>query len=201
METSLEAERLLVSAARQSLQSAIAEQRASSDDLRGAIRELDTILQGLTGGENGRPVIAGTPSRPNGMATAPVQERISVAWPDSFAHLQREAERIQQRGKEIALDTAAMRGRCKQLRASIVETVEPVRASPDAPTKPRTTVLSKREAQVLTLIVEGKSSKEIAAALGISFKTAVTHRASIMSKIDVHEIASLVREAIYRGLV
>jgi DNA-binding NarL/FixJ family response regulator len=54
---------------------------------------------------------------------------------------------------------------------------------------------------VLRLIVAGKSSKEIAADLGISFKTAVTHRASIMSKLDVHEIASVVRESIRRGLV
>jgi DNA-binding NarL/FixJ family response regulator len=55
--------------------------------------------------------------------------------------------------------------------------------------------------EVLTLMVKGLSSKEIAAALGISFKTAVTHRASIMGKLDVHEIASVVREAILRGLV
>jgi DNA-binding NarL/FixJ family response regulator len=61
--------------------------------------------------------------------------------------------------------------------------------------------LSRREFQVLHLIVDGKSSKEIAAELGISFKTAVTHRTSIMSKLDVHEIASVVREAIRRGLV
>jgi len=61
--------------------------------------------------------------------------------------------------------------------------------------------LSKRELQVLTLMVEGKTSKEIAAQLGVSFKTAVTHRASIMSKMDVHETASVVREAIRRGLV
>lgn len=61
--------------------------------------------------------------------------------------------------------------------------------------------LSKREVQVLVLMVEGKTSKEIAAQLGISFKTAVTHRASIMSKMDVHETASVVREAIRRGLV
>jgi DNA-binding NarL/FixJ family response regulator len=61
--------------------------------------------------------------------------------------------------------------------------------------------LSKREHQVLHLIVAGKTSKEIAHELGISFKTAVTHRASIMSKLDVHEIASVVREAIHRGLV
>jgi FixJ family two-component response regulator len=51
------------------------------------------------------------------------------------------------------------------------------------------------------LIVAGRSSKQLAVELGISFKTAVTHRASIMSKMEVHEIASVVREAIRRGLV
>ena len=61
--------------------------------------------------------------------------------------------------------------------------------------------LSKREREVLALMVDGLTSKEIAARLGISFKTAVTHRASIMSKLDVHETASVVREAIRQGLV
>ncbi|HEY2013560.1 MAG TPA: LuxR C-terminal-related transcriptional regulator [Bryobacteraceae bacterium] len=61
--------------------------------------------------------------------------------------------------------------------------------------------LSKRETEVLALMVAGKTSKEIAAQLGISFKTAVTHRANIMSKMNVHETASVVREAIRRGLV
>ena len=61
--------------------------------------------------------------------------------------------------------------------------------------------LSKREMQVLRLIVEGKTSKEIGVELGVSFKTAVTHRASIMTKMGVSETASVVREAIRRGLV
>ena len=61
--------------------------------------------------------------------------------------------------------------------------------------------LSKRERQVLTLMVDGNTSKRIAAQLGIAFKTAVSHRASIMSKLGVHETASVVREAIRRGLV
>ena len=61
--------------------------------------------------------------------------------------------------------------------------------------------LSKRELQVLALMVAGKSSKEMAAELGISFKTAMTHRANIMTKLNVHETASVVREAIRRGLV
>jgi DNA-binding NarL/FixJ family response regulator len=62
-------------------------------------------------------------------------------------------------------------------------------------------LLSKRELEVLKLMVEGRTSREIGVALGISFKTAVTHRSSIMSKMDVHETASVVREAIRRGLV
>jgi len=61
--------------------------------------------------------------------------------------------------------------------------------------------LSKRELQVVALMVAGNSSKEIAAELGISFKTAMTHRANIMTKLKVHETASVVREAIRRGLV
>jgi DNA-binding NarL/FixJ family response regulator len=61
--------------------------------------------------------------------------------------------------------------------------------------------LSKREREVLVLIVAGKTSKQIAAQLGISFKTAVTHRTSIMDKLQVHEIASLVREAIRQQMV
>jgi DNA-binding NarL/FixJ family response regulator len=48
---------------------------------------------------------------------------------------------------------------------------------------------------------EGKSTKEAAAVLGISVKTAECHRSRLMRKLDVHETASLVRHAIRRGLV
>ena len=61
--------------------------------------------------------------------------------------------------------------------------------------------LSHRERQVLQLIAEGKSTKEVAALLGVSVKTAESHRTHIMSKLDVHETASLVRYAIRSGLV
>jgi DNA-binding NarL/FixJ family response regulator len=61
--------------------------------------------------------------------------------------------------------------------------------------------LTSRERQVLQLIGEGKSSKEIAALLGISIKTAESHRTRLMRKLDIHELATLVRYAIRRGLV
>ncbi len=61
--------------------------------------------------------------------------------------------------------------------------------------------LSPREREVLQLVAEGKTTKEVAAALGISFKTAETHRANIMAKLDIHETAGLVRYAIRNRLI
>jgi DNA-binding NarL/FixJ family response regulator len=61
--------------------------------------------------------------------------------------------------------------------------------------------LTSRERQVLQLIGEGRSSKEIATQLGISTKTAESHRTRLMQKLDIHDVASLVRYAIRRGLV
>jgi DNA-binding NarL/FixJ family response regulator len=61
-------------------------------------------------------------------------------------------------------------------------------------------LLTPREKQVLQLIAEGKTTKEAAAGLGISVKTAETHRTRIMKKLDIHETAGLVRYAVRVGL-
>jgi DNA-binding NarL/FixJ family response regulator len=61
--------------------------------------------------------------------------------------------------------------------------------------------LSARERQVLQLIAEGKTTKEVAVTLEISVKTAETYRTRIMEKLDIHETATLVRYAIRRGVV
>lgn len=61
--------------------------------------------------------------------------------------------------------------------------------------------LTDRERQVLQLIAEGKTTKEIAVILGVSVKTAESHRSSLMGKLDIHSTAELVRYAIRRGLV
>jgi DNA-binding NarL/FixJ family response regulator len=67
--------------------------------------------------------------------------------------------------------------------------------------QPSADPLTSRERQVVQLVGEGKSSKEVATLLGISAKTAESHRSRIMQKLDIHETASLVRYAIRRGLV
>ena len=61
--------------------------------------------------------------------------------------------------------------------------------------------LTARERQVLQLIAEGKSTKDTASVLGISVKTAESHRMRLMQKLDIHETASLVRYAVRRGLI
>lgn len=61
--------------------------------------------------------------------------------------------------------------------------------------------LSCREREVLQLIAEGLSTKEIARELGISVKTVQTHRANLMQKTGVHKASSLVRYAIREGFV
>lgn len=61
--------------------------------------------------------------------------------------------------------------------------------------------LSDRERQVLQLVAEGKTTKEVAAALGISVKTGESHRVHIMDKLHIHETAGLVRYAIRHGLI
>ncbi len=61
--------------------------------------------------------------------------------------------------------------------------------------------LTSRERQIVQLLAEGKSSKEIASALNISIKTAETHRANIMRKLNLHSLADVVRYAIRNKII
>jgi DNA-binding NarL/FixJ family response regulator len=61
--------------------------------------------------------------------------------------------------------------------------------------------LTQREREVLQLVAEGHTTKEVAAKLEISVKTADTHRTNVMSKLDIHDVAGLTRFAIQHGLV
>ena len=73
--------------------------------------------------------------------------------------------------------------------------------TPDAESVRLVFSLTERERQVLVLIADGKSTKEAATLLGISYKTADSHRSRILEKLGIHETASMVRYAIRAGLV
>jgi len=70
-------------------------------------------------------------------------------------------------------------------------------AKSDLPSDP----LTPREREVLQLIAEGKTTKDIAGLLGVSVKTVESHRTRLMGKLDIRQTAGLVRYAIRRGLI
>jgi len=75
--------------------------------------------------------------------------------------------------------------------------VDSYRSKVEQPPEP----LTLREREILQLVAEGHSTKQAAEILGISVKTAESHRSRLMGKLDIHETAGLVRYAIRRGLI
>jgi DNA-binding CsgD family transcriptional regulator len=178
-----------LSKARHFLHCVILEQQAATEELRASNSELERLLEEVLTSRSELRSLG-----PEDVEEPAARVRRSEPHDRSATELKREAEELMERATAAIRDSMRLRKRSERIREALRK---PAAKSDSAVPQP----LSKREHQVLALIVAGKSSKEIAAELGISFKTAVTHRASIMSKLDVHEIASVVREAIRRGLV
>jgi DNA-binding NarL/FixJ family response regulator len=85
--------------------------------------------------------------------------------------------------------------------ASMAEMKAPTTPDPPATSVEAVQKLSIREFEIARLVAEGFSSKEIAARLDLSVRTVEKHRANIMDKIGVHEVASLVRWCMQSGIV
>lgn len=73
--------------------------------------------------------------------------------------------------------------------------------SPDAQPERIGDRLTSREREIVQLLSEGKSSKEVASTLNISVKTAETHRANVMRKLDIHSVSELVRYAVRNQII
>jgi len=67
--------------------------------------------------------------------------------------------------------------------------------------KPATPNLTSREREIVQLLAEGKSTKEIAITLGLSVKTAETHRSNLMRKLDLHSVGEVVLYAVRNNIV
>ncbi len=74
-------------------------------------------------------------------------------------------------------------------------------SSPEKNEDPTTAILTSREREVIQLLAEGKTSKEVAVALRLSVKTAETHRTNLMRKLGLHSVADLTRYAVRNGIV
>jgi DNA-binding NarL/FixJ family response regulator len=71
----------------------------------------------------------------------------------------------------------------------------------DHPATEEVLALSDRERQILQMVAEGHTNRQMATALGITAKTVDTHRTRLMAKLDIHDTPGLVRYAIRKGLV
>jgi DNA-binding CsgD family transcriptional regulator len=92
----------------------------------------------------------------------------------------------------------------EQLEGTEPSKVIPIRQeSPGGNTAPRAGLeaLTPREIEVLRLIAEGHSTKEVAHTLGMSFKTAACHRYRVMDKLGIHDAVTLTHYAVRNGLV
>jgi DNA-binding NarL/FixJ family response regulator len=79
----------------------------------------------------------------------------------------------------------------------LIDQYEKLSSTKDCP--PET--LTPRQREILQLIAEGRTTKEIAAILNVSLKTVDTHRTQLMERLDIHDVAGLVRYAIHIGLI
>jgi DNA-binding NarL/FixJ family response regulator len=109
-------------------------------------------------------------------------------------------------GKELVLAVQALRQHQPFLTTKISEMVLSGylrRNSNPLPVPPTggTARLTPREREILQLLAEGNSNKEVAGKLGISVKTAETHRSRVMAKLNLNSITDLVRYAVRNGIV
>ncbi len=95
----------------------------------------------------------------------------------------------------------AVRAGASYLSPAITQQVVDAIARPGESSPSGVAMLTDREREVLQLIAEGLSSKEIANMLGVSLKTIDSHRSNLMEKLDIHKVSGLVRFAIRAGLV
>ena len=103
--------------------------------------------------------------------------------------------------KDVANAIDAVRSGASYLSPAITRQVVDAIARPSDRGPSGISILTERECEVLRLITDGLSSREIAADLGVSLKTIDSHRSNLMEKLDIHKVSGLVRFAIRVGLV
>jgi PAS domain S-box-containing protein len=140
----------------------------------------------------------------------PAEVRYRIRRPDSTIRWIRDrafpiqlGEKGARRTAGIASDITAVVEAEERLRVRAMRAIS--RRLIDTRAKPvldaRAVELTRRESEVIKLICEGNSNKAIAAALGISTRTAEVHRAAMLQKLELSSIAQLVRYAIRNGIV
>jgi DNA-binding NarL/FixJ family response regulator len=103
-------------------------------------------------------------------------------------------------GRDLVTAVEAVQNRRTFFTSQVTQIVVDGYLNPDHAEKPSRGNLTPREREVLQLLAEGKTSKEVAVALNLSVKTAETHRTNIMRKLDLHSVADLTLYALRNGI-
>lgn len=160
---------------------------------------LDICMPRLNGVDAARQVLRGNPDQSILVLTAVDSEQVVRecleagvrGWVFKFEgadHLMTAVGAMQQRKSVFS----------SQVSDLILSAYRQHRSNPAAPKLPQ---LSPREREVVQLVAEGKTSKEVAAILNVSARTAETHRSHILMKLNLHSIAELVLYAVKNEIV
>jgi len=168
--------------------------------LRPLVVIMDLAMPRLNGAEATRQILKATPStKVIVLSTYGDDEHVQqalAAGAAAYLLKQTAAEDVVDAIREVAKGNAYFSPPiAKRLR-------EKTAANPDdAVPRPPNVELTQREAEVLQLIAEGYANKQIAAELNLSVKTVEKHRQQVMQKLDIHNIAGLVRHAAAKGII
>jgi DNA-binding NarL/FixJ family response regulator len=168
-------------------------------DLRPDLVLIDVGMPNLNGLDAARQILSDAPST-----------RVLVLTVHESEQIVRDVLEVGARGFVLKSDAArdlvaaveALQNRSTFFTSKVAETVLQEYMNHRAvDPRPFKACLTARERQVVQLLAEGKTSKEVAVALKLSVKTAETHRTNVMRKLDLHSVADLVRYAVRNNIV
>ena len=172
---------------------------AEAARLRPDVVVVDTALPGLNGADATRRIVADRPNNKVVALSANADPRCLIAMLEAGAagYLLKDAG-----VEELVASLVAVNRGETYLSPGIAKAVvqEAVRGRSSSPGSVATRPVSAREREVLQLVADGKSSKEIATTLHVAVSTVETHRRTIMEKLDLRSIAALTKYAIREGL-
>jgi DNA-binding NarL/FixJ family response regulator len=171
---------------------------ALCSQLRPDIVVLDVSMQGMNGLQATGQIVKESPETKILILTMHDSETVASQALEAGAHgyvLKSDA------GRDLLLAVDALRQNKTFFTLKVGDMVLRRFRTDQKPTRTRFHQLTPREREILQLLAEAKSNKEVAHVLGISVKTVDVHRSKIMSKLGLHSVAELVRVAIREGVI
>jgi DNA-binding NarL/FixJ family response regulator len=156
---------------------------------------MDVAMPGLNGTEAARRIVADCPgAKILALSMHPSQRVVSEMLRAGASGYLLKTCALEDLARAVRIVHSGRTYLAPEIAGALVD--EHVRSSAE----PDAGVLTAREREVLQLVAEGKSSKEIAAALHVSRKTVETHRQHIMDRLDLRSVAELTKYAVREGL-